>query len=86
MPFVQTESYVSLLYRDSGSTGAPVLFAAAWALGRVAWQYASARLGLTGAWTAELIPRAGGPSMRTRKRQRSEQWIRMENQHDPAVF
>ena len=38
MPFVQTESDVSLFYRDWGA-GAPVLFCAAWALSSVAWQY-----------------------------------------------
>jgi non-heme chloroperoxidase len=38
MPFVETESGVSLFYRDWG-TGAPVLFCAAWALSSVAWQY-----------------------------------------------
>jgi non-heme chloroperoxidase len=38
MPFVETDSGVSLFYRDWG-TGAPVLFCAAWALSSVAWQY-----------------------------------------------
>jgi non-heme chloroperoxidase len=38
MPFVNTESDVSVFYRDWG-TGAPVLFCAAWALSSAAWQY-----------------------------------------------
>ena len=38
MSFVQTESEVSLFYRDWGA-GTPVLFCAAWALSSVAWQY-----------------------------------------------
>src|SRR5438270_3659952 len=38
VPFVQTDSDVSLFYRDWGA-GEPVLFCAAWALSSVAWQY-----------------------------------------------
>jgi non-heme chloroperoxidase len=38
MPFVQSESDVSLFYRDWGA-GAPVVFCAAWALSSAAWQY-----------------------------------------------
>jgi non-heme chloroperoxidase len=38
VPFIRTETQVSLFYRDWGA-GPPVVFCAAWALSSAAWQY-----------------------------------------------